>query len=116
MNIGKTNKIGKIEFSLQAVADLAGITVSSVYGVVGLVAKKNFQNPLSQLLKKEDFTDGVSVKKVKEGYDVSLYVVLSKDVKIAEVVHEIQNQVSYILGKNFGVPVKVVNVYVQALK
>ena len=109
MNIGKTNKIGKIEFSLQAVADLAGITVSSVYGVVGLVAKKNFQNPLSQLLKKE-------VKKVKEGYDVSLYVVLSKDVKIAEVVHEIQNQVSYILGKNFGVPFKVVNVYVQALK
>ena len=116
MNIGKINKIGKIEFSLQAVADLAGITVSSVYGVVGLVTKKQFSNPFTQLLKKEDFTDGVSVKKVKDGYDVSLYVVISKGVKLAEVVYEIQKQVSYILEKNFGIPFKVVNVYVQALK
>lgn len=116
MNIGKTNKIGKIQFSLQAVADLAGLTVSSVYGVVGLVDKKNFANPLKEFLKKEDFSDGVSVKTIKGGYDVSLYVVLSKGVKIAEVVYEIQKQVSYVLEKNFGVPFKVVNVYVQGLK
>ncbi len=116
MKIEKTNKIGKIEFSLQAVSDLAGITVSSVYGVVGLVAKKNFSNPIGQLLKKEDFTDGVSVKKVKDGYDVSLYVVLSKGIKLVEVVYEIQKQVSYILEKNFGIPFKVVNVFVQGLK
>lgn len=116
MNISKTNNIGKIEFSLKAVADLAGLTVTSVYGVVGLVPKKNFANPLSQLLKKEDFTDGVSVKRIKNGYDVSLFVVLSKDVKIAEVVYEIQKQISYILEKNFGVSFKVVNVFVQALK
>lgn len=116
MNIQKTNKIGKIEFSLQAVADLAGITVASVYGVVGLVDKKNFSNPLGQLLKKEDFIDGVSVKKTKDGYDVSLYVVLSKGIKITEVACEIQKQVSYVLGKNFGIPFKVVNVFVQALK
>lgn len=116
MNIGKTNNIGKIEFSLQAVADLAGITVSSVYGVVGLVSKKIFSNPLGQLLKKEDFADGVSVKKIKDGYDVSLYVVLSKGIKLAEVVYEIQKQVSYTLEKNFGISFKVVNVFVQALK
>ncbi len=116
MNIQKNNKIGKIEFSLQAVADLAGITVSSVYGVVGLVAKKNFSNPLGQLLKKEDFTDGVSVKKIKDGYDVSIYVVLSKGIKISEVAYEIQKQVSYVLEKNFGLPFKMVNVFVQALK
>ncbi len=115
MNIEKTNTMGKIEFSLQAVADLAGITVSSVYGVVGLIAKKSFSNPIAQLLKKEDFTDGVSVKKVKDGYDVSLYVVISKDVKIAEVANEIQKQVSYVLKKTFGIPFNVVNVYVQAL-
>ncbi|MDD6240602.1 MAG: Asp23/Gls24 family envelope stress response protein [Eubacteriales bacterium] len=116
MNIGKTNKIGKVSFSLQAVADLAGITVSSVYGVVGLVDKKNFANPLSEFLQKEDFADGVSVKSVKGGYDVSLYIVLSKGVKIAEVCYEVQKQVSYVLEKNFGIPFKVVDVYVQALK
>lgn len=115
MNIEKTNQIGKINFSLQAVADLAGMTVSSVYGVVGLVSKKSISKPLNEFLKKEDYSDGVSVKKVKTGYEVSLYLVLSKDVKIAEVVYEVQKQVSYVLAKNFGIPFKVVNVFVQSI-
>lgn len=116
MNIGKSNNIGKIEFSLKAVADLAGLTVSSVYGVVGLTSKKEIANPINQLLKIEDFSDGVCVKKTKDGYDISLYVILSKGVKIPEVVYEIQKQVSYSLEKNFGIPFKVINTFVQGLK
>lgn len=116
MNIEKTNQIGKINFSLQAVAELAGNTVSSVYGVVGLVNKKTFQRTLMEFLKKEDFSDGVSVKKNKNGYEVSLYLVLSKDVKITEVVFEVQKQVSYMLQKSFGIPFKVVNVFVLGVK
>ena len=80
MNIEKTNQIGKINFSLQAIADLAGMTVSSVYGVVGLVSKKNISRSVVDFLKKEDFADGVSVKKAKSGYEVSLYVVLGNEV------------------------------------
>ena len=116
MNIEKTNQIGKINFSLQAVADLAGMTVSSVYGVVGLVSKKNLTRSLFEFLLKEDFSDGVSVKKSKEGYEISLYLVLSKDVKIAEVVYEVQKQVAYMLQKSFGIPFKVTNVYVLGVK
>ena len=116
MDIETTNKIGKIDFSLQAVADLAGDTVTAVYGVVGLVDKKKITKPIVEFLKQGDYADGVSVKKNKTGYDVSLYLVLSKDVKIAEVVCEVQKQVSYILGKSFGIPFKVVNVYVQAVR
>ena len=106
-------QIGKINFSLQAIADLAGMTVSSVYGVVGLVSKKNISRSVVDFLKKEDFADGVSVKKAKSGYEVSLYVVLGNEVKIAEVVFEIQKQVSYVLEKNFGMPFQLINVFVQ---
>ena len=113
MNIEKTNQSGKINFSLQAIADLAGMTVSSVYGVVGLVSKKNISRSVVDFLKKEDFADGVSVKKAKSGYEVSLYVVLGNEVKIAEVVFEIQKQVSYVLEKNFGMPFQLINVFVQ---
>lgn len=116
MEIKKTNSLGKIDISLRAVADLAGSTVQSVYGVVGLVSKKNFANPLSEFLKREDFQDGVMVKKGKKGYEISLYLVLSKDVKIAEVVYEIQKQVNYVLSKNFGIPFETVNVFVLAVK
>lgn len=115
MNIEKTNQIGKINFSLQAVADLAGVTVTGVYGVVGLVSKNAISKPLIEFLKQEDYADGVSVRKVKNGYEVALYLVLSQDVRLAEVVSEVQKQVSYVLEKNFGIPFKVVNVYVQRL-
>lgn len=116
MNIGKSNSLGTIDISLKAVADLAGATVSSVYGVVGLVSRKAIANPLSQFLKREDFSDGVVVRKTKNSYEISLYVVLSKNVKIAEVVYEIQNQVSYQLTRNFGISFKTVNVFVQAVQ
>ena len=115
-NISKSNKIGKIHFSRAAVAELAGNIVSQVYGVVGLVNKKDFAKPLLELLKKEDFSDGVSVKKVKDGYEVSLYVVLSKNVKINAVVYEIQKQVSYSLEKTFSIPFKTVNVFVLGIR
>ena len=49
-NISKSNKIGKIQFSRAAVAELAGNIVSQVYGVVGLVNKKDFAKPLLDLL------------------------------------------------------------------
>ncbi len=116
MNIAKSNSLGTIDISLKAVADLAGSTVSSVYGVVGLVSRRAILNPLNQFLKREDFSDGVIVRKTKNTYEVSIFVVLSKNVKIAEVVHEIQNQISYQLTKNFGILFKTVNVFVQAVK
>ncbi|MFA6829284.1 MAG: Asp23/Gls24 family envelope stress response protein [Bacilli bacterium] len=115
----KTNEkveIGSVNISMNAIADLTGITAASVYGVVGLVNKKNFANPFSQFLKTEDFSDGVSDKKSKKGYDVSLYLVLSKDIKIIEVVFEIQKQVRYVLTKQFSIPFEIINVFVQGVK
>lgn len=115
MKIKKTNEIGSVNVSMDAIVDLAGLTASSVYGVVGLVDKKSFANPLKNLLKTEDFADGVSVHKNKEGYEVNLYLVVSKDIKIIEVVYEIQKQVSYKLKKTFGIST-LVNVFIQAIR
>ncbi len=116
MNIGKTNEFGKIEISLEAIAKVAGDQATLVYGVVGLVNKKAFANPLGQFLKMEDYADGVSVKKAKEGYEVSLYLVLSREVKVSEVASEIQKQVLYALDRQFGVHFHAVNVFVLAVK
>lgn len=112
----KTNDLGNVNISLNAISDLAGLTASSVYGVVGLVDKKNISNSLIQYLRKEDFSDGVSVRKSKKGFDVSLYLVVSKEIKIIEVVYEIQKQVSYVLKKSFGLSSISVNVFIQAVK
>lgn len=116
IKITQKNKLGSVDVSLEAIADLAGLTASSVYGIVGLVNKKNFANPLSQFLNKENFCDGVSARKGSKGYEVSLYLVVSKDVKVTEVTYEVQKQVRYVLKKNFGIEFSKVNVYVQAVR
>lgn len=116
MDIGTKNSLGTINISLKAVADLAGTTISSVYGIVGLVSRKGISNPLSLLLKKENFSDGVTVKKTKQDYELSLYVVMSKDVKIAEVAYEAQKQVSFQLAKKFGISFKKINILVLAVR
>ena len=97
MKITQKNKLGSVEVSLEAIADLAGLTASSVYGIVGLVNKKNFANPLSQFLNKEDYADGVSARKGQKGY-------------------EVQKQVGYVLKKNFGMDFSKINVFVQAVR
>lgn len=112
----KKNSLGRIDTSLQAITDLAGLTASSVYGVVGLISKKKFSNHLNEFLKRENFSDGVSVRRVKGDFQVSLYLVASKDVKIAEVVYEVQKQVGYVLKKNFSFLFSCVNVFIQAIR
>ncbi len=116
MNIGESTNLGKIDISIKAVADIVGNTATKVYGVLGLINKKNFRNPLKGILSAENYSDGVAVHKLKNGYEVSLYLYVSKEVKISEVASEVQKQVSYYLNKTFGINVPVINVYILAIK
>lgn len=105
--------------SLSDLATSAGTTACSVYGVVGLLDEKSVSSPSNKILnflKKEDFAHGVSIKKTKLGYELSLYVVCSKDIKIAEVVYEIQKQVMYSLKRKYKIDIKCCNVFIVGLK
>lgn len=112
-----SNKV--VEVSTSDLATLAGVTACSVYGVVGLLDAKNISNQSSKffkLIRKEDYKNGVSVKKIKDAYEVSLYVVCAKSVKIVEVIYEIQKQVKYSLKKKYKVNLNKVNVFIQGVK
>ena len=96
------------------IATSAGITASSVYGVVGLLDEKSVSshsNKILSFLNKEDFAKGVSIKKGKAGYELC-----SKDIKIAEVVYEVQKQVKYSLKRKYKIDIQAVNVFIVDLK
>ena len=116
MSIAKSNQFGRIDISTKAIADLAGSTSSQVYGVLGLVNKKSLRKPLLSVLSQETFSDGVSISKNKNGYEISVFLIVSKDVKLSEVVVEVQKQVSYMLSKTFGISFSIVNVFIHAIK
>lgn len=116
----ETNKISaETTVKTSDIATSAGITASSVYGVVGLLDEKSVSshsNKILSFLNKEDFAKGVSIKKGKAGYELSLYVVFSKDIKIAEVVYEVQKQVKYSLKRKYKIDIQAVNVFIVDLK
>jgi uncharacterized alkaline shock family protein YloU len=116
MVIDKSTPYGAINVSMEAIANVAGEAALEVYGVVGLASKNSLRENINELLKKDDYIKGVYCKKVKNAYEVDVYVVVAYGVKITEVISELQKKVTYVLEKTFQIPFKKVNVFVQDIK
>ncbi len=116
MGIERTTNLGNINISEEAIATLAGGVVSECYGVVGMASQKILKDGLAELLKKENYTRGVVVRKTDNGYELDLYIVISFGVKITEVVAEVQKKVKYMLEKTLEQDFDKINVFVQGVK
>lgn len=116
MAIAKQTQFGSINVSPSAIATVAGKTVTQCYGVVGLAKKNILGNSVANLLNSDEYHKGVIVKQTKSGYVIDLYVVIAFDVKITELLIEIQKVVKYQLTKTFNIKFSEVNVYVQFLQ
>ncbi|MEG0415299.1 MAG: Asp23/Gls24 family envelope stress response protein [Erysipelothrix sp.] len=116
MAIEKSNEFGTINISNEAIAMLAGGVVTECYGVVGMASQQIFKDGLAELLKGENFSKGVIVKNTEEGFNLDLYIIVSYNVKISEVVLEVQKKAKYMLEKTLQIAVNSVNVYVQGIK
>lgn len=116
MSIDRSTQLGTINISSDAIAMLAGGVVMECYGVVGMASQKLLKDGFAELLKRDNFSRGVVVKKNEEGYEIDLYVILSYGVKLSEVIASIQEKVKYTLEKSLEQTFTKVNVYVQGIK
>ncbi|MCO6451511.1 MAG: Asp23/Gls24 family envelope stress response protein [Caldilineales bacterium] len=113
----RSNPIGKIEISTTAIANLAVTTVLECYGVVGLAGKTKFEDWRKNVLNIEDAQRGVEVAMDEEdGITIDLYIVVQYGTRISEVARGVMNRVHYTLEQTVGLPVRAVNVHVQALR
>ena len=121
MKVDKNTPLGDIDISLNAISLIAGNAAAECYGVVGLTERaaprsNGLLDSLSKILKSDSYSKGVRVRKSSKGYEVDLYIIVAFDVKITEVVSEVQKKVMYDLKKIFEIKFKAVNVFVHALK
>jgi len=118
MTVDKNTPLGDIDISLNAISLIAGNATVECYGVVGLTDRNtsNIFDALEKLLKPDNFSNGVRVRKTSKGFEVDLFIVVAFGVKITEVVSEVQKKVMYDLNNIFGIKFRAVNVFVQALK
>ncbi|MDP3306225.1 MAG: Asp23/Gls24 family envelope stress response protein [Erysipelotrichaceae bacterium] len=116
MGIERSTSLGNINISEEAIATLAGGVVSECYGVVGMASQKVLKDGLAELLKKENYSRGVVVRKTETSYELDLYIVISFGVKITEVVAEVQKKVKYMLEKTLEQDFDKINIFVQGVK
>ena len=117
MNIDKKTEYGTINITLDAVAAVAGNAATECYGVVGMSSRRSITDEIYELLKKENYSKGVYVRKNAKGLiEVDIYIILSYGLRITEIISGVQKTVKYALEKAFNVKLAAVNVYVQGIK
>ena len=114
--IEKNTKLGSINYSSSVVAQTAGGAATECYGVVGMASQKMIKDGIYELLKRDNFEKGIVTSEGLTGLIIDMYVFLAYDVKISEIVLEVQKRVKYVIETTLDVPVESVNVYVQGLK
>lgn len=118
MSIEKKNEYGNINISNEAIATLVGGVVMESYGIVGMASQQIFKDGLAELLKGENYSKGIVVRKLQDtdAFEIDLYIIVSYNVKISEVVYEVQKKVKYVLEKTLQQEFNTINVYVQGVK
>ena len=116
MSLERVTSYGNINISQEAIATLAGGIVSECYGVVGMASQKLVKDGWAELLKKENYSRGVVVRKTEKGMELDLYIIIGFGVKVSEVVSEVQKKVKYVLEKTLEQDLASVNVYVQGVR
>lgn len=105
----------KTKLTNDEIINIAFDAVEGCYGVVGVASKG--ANTLN-LLTKKDAKKGISVSATSASgaFNVEIYLVLSRDVKISEAMRECQKVVRYTLNKKVNNNCKKVDIFVIGVK
>ncbi|GJM58344.1 Asp23/Gls24 family envelope stress response protein [uncultured Dubosiella sp.] len=116
MPIYKSTEYGNIQISLDAIASLAGGTISECYGIVGMASQKLLKDGLAELLGLENYSKGIVVRQNDEGLVLDLYIIALQGIKLSEVIYEAQKRVKYVLEKTLEVKCNTINIWVQGVR
>jgi uncharacterized alkaline shock family protein YloU len=116
MSIQLQTQHGQIEISIDVIATIAGGAAVDCYGIVGMASKNQLKDGIAEILRKENFSKGVVVRKGNDQVHIDMYIIVSYGTKISEVAHNVQSKVKYTLDKTVGLAVDSVNIFVQGVR
>lgn len=116
MPIQLNNELGRIDITDECIAVIAGSAAMDCYGLVGMASRKQLKDGIAELLKRDNLSRGVEVRKEKDGIHIDLHIVVSYGTKISEVAHNIQSKVKYVLNEVIGLEVDQVHIFVQDVR
>lgn len=111
----RTTELGTISIAEEVVATIAGVAATECYGLVGMGAR-GVQKGLAIFRRGEDVSRGVEVHLDGEKVTIDLHVVVQYGVNIAQVAHNVMEQVKYAVERYCGLEVSRVNVHVESVR
>jgi len=109
------NELGRVIFSEELIATLAGVAAMECYGLVGMSSKK-LSDGIAELLGRENLSRGVNIEIHDDQLIVDLNVIVSYGNNISEVATNVMEKVKYTLEKTTGLKVAQVNVNIQGVR
>ncbi len=116
MSLEIETKLGKVDITDEVIAAIAGGAAEENFGIVGMASRHQIRDGLTDILRRENYTKGVIVRKEKDSLHIDMYIIVRFGTKISEVAYNVQDRVKYTLEKTLGLIVDSVNIYVQGVK
>lgn len=107
--------LGAVHISDEVLAELAGISCTQCYGVVGM-ASQSFQEGMAQLLGRDTIKRGVKLKRKGNQVSFNLFIIVEAGINITEVARNLIDQVKYTVGNATGLEVEEVQVHIQGVR
>ncbi len=106
---------GAVTISSAVFSNITGIAATNCFGVKGM-AYRSMTDGLVHLLRREAMSKGVSVTANDDGtVSIELHIIVENGVNLPAVCSSIMNEVRYMVTKNTGVEVRVVDVCVDSM-
>ena len=116
MSLEINNELGHVSISDDVIASVAGGAAVSCYGIIGMASKNQVKDGITEILRKENYANGIKVKKDEDKLVIDLYIIVMYGTKISEIANNVQSSVEYQIEKTLGVKVDEINIYIQGIK
>lgn len=110
------NQLGSITVSKEYLVKLIGATVTGCFGVVGMSsdAKEDFMDFIFG--DKDEIDKGVSIKKSKDFFSISLHIIVRYGTNINAITDSIKHKVKYVIENETGFTPDRIDVYIDGMQ
>ncbi|WP_035795693.1 Asp23/Gls24 family envelope stress response protein [Clostridium akagii] len=113
--MGISNENGSINYSVDVLGNIVGISTMECYGVVGM-ASKNASDGFWELLKGENLSRGVKIVWKNDNLNIELYIIVEYGTKISVIANNIIQKTKYNVENYTGLKVSSITVNVQGVR
>ena len=114
-NSSMNTHMGNISIDKDVIAQYAGTVAMECFGIVGM-AGFNVKDGIVKLLKKENFTRGISVGLKKDKLTLEFHVIIAYGVNIRALSNNLIDSVKYKVEEFTGIEVEKINIFVESVR